>query len=393
MNKTFERVYCDSKIISFNQVKFSARLKHKLFAEIEAVPAILQGSYYPSLDGLRGVAILMVISAHFGLNHFLKPYRLLINSDTGVNIFFVLSGFLITTLLLKEKLKYGRISLKRFYMRRVLRILPAAYLFILVLIMLNLFFHLRIRGLDFITSALFLKNMPLKNEPYTAHFWSLAVEVQFYLVFPFLLAHNVNRYLMIALLIVILVPLIAIPGYYHAGFLYANPAISFITKVDMYSFWKGPVIILIGSVLSILLFKGVIVIRENKLNLLLSIAFIIAAVTISSRSFIFYSGYPSAYVSALLIAVAIPLSLTRNAWLSGVLINPALIRIGVISYSLYIWQELFIGTHAWQPWMMVFSGYPVGLLIIIKLLIVFVLAWSSWYFIELRFLKVKNRYK
>ena len=223
-------------------------LRQKLFADISAVPESLQGSYFRSLDGLRGLAILMVVCHHFGVNYYLHGSGVFIESDTGVHIFFVLSGFLITTLLIKEKLKSGDISLKHFYIRRVLRILPVAYLFLLVLIILNACLHLQIQWIDFIASFLFFKNLSLRNEPYTAHLWSLAAEEQFYILFPFLLSYNINRYFIIALIIVVGVPVISIMGNYHVSFLFVNPSVAFITKIIMYSFWKGPVIILIGSV-------------------------------------------------------------------------------------------------------------------------------------------------
>src|SRR6202000_1097985 len=138
-------------------------------------------------------------------------------SDTGVHIFFVLSGFLIITLLLKEKWRTGGISLKRFYIRRALRILPVAWLFLLVLIALNSWYGLKIPVINFVASFLFFKNLPLPNEPYTAHFLTLAVEEQFYLVFPLLLIFSTNGYLITALSIVILIPLLSVLGYYHAA--------------------------------------------------------------------------------------------------------------------------------------------------------------------------------
>src|ERR1700761_1752256 len=74
----------------------------------------------PSLDGLRGVSFLIVFIAHAGLDK-LVPGRL------GVNIFFILSGYLITTLMIREREKTGWVSLKLFYLRRALRIFPPMY--------------------------------------------------------------------------------------------------------------------------------------------------------------------------------------------------------------------------------------------------------------------------
>jgi peptidoglycan/LPS O-acetylase OafA/YrhL len=116
-------------------------LKNKFQAEITAVPDYLQGKYYTALTGIRGVAIVIVLLYHLGINRLLKLFDWWILGRLGVDIFFVLSGFLITTLLLKEKLAHGHVSLKKFYIRRFLRIVPVAYLFLAVLIAINHFFR------------------------------------------------------------------------------------------------------------------------------------------------------------------------------------------------------------------------------------------------------------
>lgn len=353
---------------------------------------MLQVNYFPALDGLRGIAILMVIFSHFGLNHFLRPYHVLVDSDIGVHIFFVLSGFLITTLLIKEKIKTGKISLKHFYLRRALRILPVAYLFLIILIALNSWYKLQIPVLNFIASFLFFKNLPLQNEPYTAHFWSLAIEEQFYLTFPFLLTISLNSYFITALSIVIVVPVVSILGYYDAAFLNAAPWVHWVVKIIMYSFWKGPVIILIGSVFSIFLFKGIIKVEKVNTSYFLSFVLLSIAILISSKTFVFYCKYLSEYLSAILVGFVILLILNRKSFLSAILSNTILIKVGILSYSLYIWQQLFIGVHPWQPWTMFLKGYPVGVLIAIKLTLLFLIASISYYFVESKFLRIKARY-
>jgi peptidoglycan/LPS O-acetylase OafA/YrhL len=369
------------------------KTKPNLFKEITTIPASLQGSYFRSLDGLRGLAILMVICHHFGVNYYLHGSGVFIESDTGVQIFFVLSGFLITTLLIKEKLKTGDISLKHFYIRRLLRILPVAYLFLIVLIILNTCLHLQIQLIDFIASFLFFKNLSLRNEPYTAHLWSLAAEEQFYIVFPFLLSYNTNRYFIIALAVIVGVPAIAIMGNYHVSVLFANPTIAFITKVIMYSFWKGPVIILIGSVFSILMFKGIIKPERVASKYFLSFILLAVAIVIHSRTFVFYTKYVSEYLSAILIAYAMVLCVNTRNLLSVILENGILVKIGILSYSIYIWQQLFIGRPAWQPWLQMLSGSPVYVIILAKVIATFMIAALSYYLFESKFLKLKSRFK
>jgi peptidoglycan/LPS O-acetylase OafA/YrhL len=368
-------------------------LRQKIFADIVTVPESLQGSYFRSLDGLRGLAILMVILHHFGINYFLHGTGLFVDSNTGVHIFFVLSGFLITTILIKEKLKTGHLSLGHFYIRRALRILPVAYLFLLVLIVLNACLNLQIKFIDFVASFLFFKNLSFRNEPYTAHLWSLAVEEQFYIIFPFLLSYNINRYFIVALIIIIGVPAISIMGNYHVSILFANPTIACITKVITYSFWKGPVIILIGSVFSILEFKGIIKPGRSASKYFLSFILLVVAIVIHSRTFVFYTKYVSEYLSAILIAYAIVLSINNKSLLSVILENGILVKIGILSYSLYIWQELFIGSRAWQPWLQMLNGYPVYFIILVKVIATFIIASSSYYLFESKFLKLKLRFK
>jgi peptidoglycan/LPS O-acetylase OafA/YrhL len=369
------------------------RIKNTLLSEVTTVPPVLQGVHFKSLDGIRGIAILIVILAHFGINQVFKPYHPLIYGSIGVHIFFVLSGFLITTLLIKEKLNTGEISLKRFYTRRILKIVPAMYLFLLVLIALKTFYGLKIPGVDFAYSLLFLKNLPIRNIPLTAHLWTLAVEMQFYLVFPFLLSLSINKYLIITSSIIIAVFGVSIISLYCPARLNSNSFIHFVTKAMLYSFWKGPVIILIGSVSSVLTFKGVIKIEIMKRSYFFSFVLFVVAIIIQSEGFIFYTKYISEFLSACAVAYVILLNINAVNFLSVILKNVILVRIGIISYGLYVWQELFLGNHVWQPWLKGWTGLPFFIVLTLKLLCVLVIAHLSYYFFESRFLKFKDRFK
>lgn len=373
-------------------LKYLKQLYTNLFTDITSVPAIFQGSYYPALTGLRGVSTLMVLLAHFGLNKYLYPHHIYIDARAAVHIFFVLSGFLITTLLLKEKLKYGHINLRYFYIRRALRILPVVYLFLLILIALNYIFKLHITTINFISSFLFFNNLPLRGSYYTAHLWSLAVEEQFYLTFPILLMLSTNKYTAVTLPIVIMVPLIAIGGYFRIPFLYSSHAAVLLTKLCMYAFWKGPVMILIGSVFSVLLFKRVIRLENIKANYFLSFILLLTALVMRAQNFLFYTKYVSEYLSNILIAFAIILCINKKDFLSTILSNAILLRVGVLSYSLYIWQQLFTGYNLWQPYMHGFIGYPLWALIVLKLVFVFIIANISYYY-ERKFLRMKDRFE
>jgi len=147
------------------------------------------------VEGLRAVAILLVLIYHAGVPFFTSGY-------VGVDVFFVISGFLITTQLVSELDRTGRISLVAFYARRAKRLLPAAGIVLAATVLLVRPFVPKVRweeiGGDILASALYVVNWRLadRSVDYLAedsqpspvqHFWSLAVEEQFYLIWPLLI--------------------------------------------------------------------------------------------------------------------------------------------------------------------------------------------------------------
>jgi peptidoglycan/LPS O-acetylase OafA/YrhL len=139
----------------------------------------------PGLDGLRGFAILLVMADHSGIGIASGA------GDQGVTIFFVLSGFLITTLLLEERARYGRVSLRRFYWRRALRLLPAlAALLLVVVVVMGLAGRADEIAGDVLPAFFYVMNWTIvagNNPGIVGHTWSLSVEEQFYLVWPLVL--------------------------------------------------------------------------------------------------------------------------------------------------------------------------------------------------------------
>lgn len=146
------------------------------------------GLYIPSLDGIRGISFFLVFFAHAGLGAVFIP------GGFGVTIFFLLSGFLITTLLRLEFARYRRISLGGFYLRRVFRILPPLYVTLVLAIVLYRMGerHPAIPFAGTLAQALQVSNYyqiygaPAGIIPGSAVLWSLAVEEHFYLLFPLL---------------------------------------------------------------------------------------------------------------------------------------------------------------------------------------------------------------
>lgn len=131
----------------------------------------------PALDGLRALAILIVMASHVGLEHVLP-------GQFGVTLFFFLSGYLITTLLRRELEESGRIDFGRFYLRRAVRIMPPLYLTLLFVAGLSLAGVIHPIAAGWLPAdALFLSNyLPFSGMP--IGLWSLAVEEHFYMAFP-----------------------------------------------------------------------------------------------------------------------------------------------------------------------------------------------------------------
>ena len=158
------------------------------------LPADLAGSradgatfhlgYRRWLDGLRGVAILLVLAFHL---------QLVVGGSLGVDLFFVLSGFLITSLLVEEWERAGSISLKRFYLRRALRLLPAFAVVLLACGIATLFLgpaEASVGRREILVAACYVSNWLTLHRtpmPTLGHTWSLSVEEQFYLLWPPLL--------------------------------------------------------------------------------------------------------------------------------------------------------------------------------------------------------------
>lgn len=156
-----------------------------------------KGLHLKGLNGIRAIAALTVVVSHiiekisgFGLP-VIKDYWDF--SAYGVTMFFALSGFLITYLLLLEKTKYNTVDIKNFYVRRILRIWPLYYLYFFVALFFTyLYFQNRINAATWLYVFLAANIVNAINAyiPLLAHFWSLGVEEQFYLFWPWLIKNT-----------------------------------------------------------------------------------------------------------------------------------------------------------------------------------------------------------
>ena len=163
----------------------------------------------PSLDGLRAISILLVVVGHWLSLHY-RSQAALSYAILGVRIFFIISGYLITTLLLTEHAKTLTISLRDFYVRRAYRILPAAAVFMLAVFVI---YRHELRWYHAVAAALYLANFDPKRPWFLGHLWSLSVEEQFYFLWPSVLRKWYRHRVKILLAVVAMAPVYRIICY------------------------------------------------------------------------------------------------------------------------------------------------------------------------------------
>lgn len=368
-------------IIYKNKIKY-------LFSGPYQCPDFLNKSYIPSLDGWRAVAILIVVIAHtkLGLGD-LTLFRNLfrpILGEFGVRIFFVLSGFLITSLLIKEHLKTGKINLASFFIRRFLRIFPVLYLYIFTVYIVNLTFNLGLSFEYFIAPILYINNFPIFPATWLlGHTWSLGVEEQFYLIWPLLFKYCRN-YIQILFIILLAMPFLSILNY-----LYPKLYLVFLSPFLMYAHY-----IFFGAAVSILCFKGFldkgIALKMLKSKFAIFILFITVVIltTLTHKGLFGKVTIPFGdTLNALLISTLILNSIIyKNTILYKLLNAKGMKSLGTISYSLYIWQQLFILPTNSYPQLEKYFYFPFNIVLAIMAAII------SYHFFEKPILKFKDKF-
>ena len=173
--------------------------------------------YIKGYDTLRAFSIILVVVSHLlpaGYEFYNTRLWIVVSGTTGVQIFFTLSGFLITTILLKEIKEKGKINFKNFFARRFIRLLPPLILFYLIVALFMLNGGIQSTLIGYLLSIFYVYNF-VHHDFYTfelGHTWSLAVEEQFYLTWPFIL--NVFRKINIRYYIVGIILVLCLIGYY-----------------------------------------------------------------------------------------------------------------------------------------------------------------------------------
>ena len=347
------------------------------------------------LTGLRAIAVTMVVVGHAqrlfagGYTGLLKPLRLFADGRLGVLVFFVLSGFLITSILQAELKSTGSIKLLPFSVKRALRIWPAFYTYLAAVVVLSMIGWIDLDRRQVLFAALHVWNysalagMSADNALhadgawYLGHFWTLALEEQFYWLWPPLLFYIWRRNSQRVLVTLIFaVPLIRVATYFAAPQLRGQLSMMFHTGIDP---------ILIGCFVAL---------NKDRLDtwvrswpggpliptLMVLVLFVLMPVAESRLGGFWSATYGTTFEAALVGLVIVVLYYQRDFWCSRLFRTAPFVFVGTISFSLYLWQQLFANVN-----LPIAHAFPLGILEALGM------ATASYYFIEAPFLRLKDR--
>jgi len=355
-------------------------------------------AHVPALDGIRGVAVMLVFISHFhwilskktGYSQ-VTPWKFINRTFEagflGVDIFFVLSGFLITSLLLKDHANKQPGMVGRFYKRRALRLLPALYALLIVDFFVSRWenFPMDVQWRTTWHALLYLNNWNIvwnfgATQNDLGHLWSLGIEEQFYIAWPIVMitiaALKIPPKIAISLTVIFaLVVTWRRIDLWNDGVSWLIIYVRTDTRIDslligasfayVYRYYRVPSQVLNWA--ATLCFAGLMYIKYE----------------LDASPFIMKTGFT---VIAVLVGIII-LAAAEGAWFANrVLISRPLTIIGKVSYGLYIWHLpvfLILGRH-------VTSG-PKPLRLLIGIIVASVVTVISWFFIEKPFLNLKNR--
>lgn len=336
-------------------------------------PTSVSAGYRPEVDGLRALAVLPVILFHAGTPGFEGGF-------VGVDIFFVISGYLITSIILTEKTE-GRFSLTGFYARRIRRLLPALFTVMLVCLPFAWFWmtppKLEFFGRSIVAVLLFVSNVlfwresgyfaDAAEENVLLHTWSLAVEEQYYMLFPLfmLVCWRFGRGGLLLILI--------------AGLLVSLAASEWAWRFQpAANFYLAPTRafeLLAGATGAVFVWRSGL--RSNGALALIGLIMLVGSIGWLDKD----DPFPSALA---LIPVAgtllILLTATATNHAGRILANPTLVTVGLMSYSLYLWhQPVFAFAR-------IKLGEDAGLPVLLALIpLIAAMSWLSWRFVEVPF--------
>ena len=321
----------------------------------------------PSLDGLRALSIGMVLVGHsIPVSHRnWLVWKVIGNGDMGVSIFFVISGFLITSLLLRERHETGRISLKSFYVRRAFRILPPFYAFLFLIMLLRTTGVLDFSLQGWTSAFLFLRDYWKSPDWWTGHTWSLSIEEQFYLLWPACLAlAGLAKSGKAAVALIVASPAIRIACHGLLPDVGWQEQLMFHMRMDS---------LMIGCAVALFYDR----LQINWTWVVPAAIFLFGLSPYLTTRLHGYYLLPLGYsLDNLAIAYLLLYAVRNRGSAFGRVLNHRLmVHVGVISYSLYLWQQLFLGLWPF-PWGVLGS---------------FLAAELSWRIVETPALRLRDR--
>ena len=297
-------------------------------------------AYIASLDGLRGISILMVFVAHIG-------FEKIVPGGLGVTIFFFISGYLITNLLIDEYYKSGSVDLKLFYSRRMLRLYPPLLLMITLFTAIQFYIQQPVQKGQLFPALFYYENYYYFYGNYrnttVGILWSLAVEEHFYLVFPliFLLLFKKPKVFLISMIVLIFIPLAL---RFQGVRLYSSSAdlseaycyLLTHTRFDS---------ILFGCLASIILYSKRTRIYESVLSskLAFAVALLVQIGCLVIRDPMFRNTlrYTLQGVSLFILIPAI-VNIKSYQWLNQLLSAKPIVWVGRLSYSIYLMHMMAV---------------------------------------------------
>jgi len=378
-------------------------------APVAARDAIL--TRLPSLDGWRALSIVLVLGAHTALTtgfpeRLSKPFHHLFDGHLGVRFFFVVSGLLITWLMLGEERKTQKVNLRNFYARRALRILPVYVAFLIVAGVIQYFTICDHDLTTWIANLTFTRDFYPGGNNLSNHFWSLAVEEQFYLIWPFLFVSltpavrtRIMPFLVVAAIVVAFINRCLWQFPYSDAPLWRNlfHEWSFFNNVDslaigcMAAIWLAaderglrsfltsrPRLVIAASVLMLM--------EPYVMHWITDRAWMPAA--LKSLGWASWAGLGRTFQSFGFVALALQSIMLPSWGLYRCLNWRPVAALGMLSYSIYVWQNLFCAKPEkfglTDPWWMT---YPMWLVP------TFAAAILSYHFLEKPFFKLRHHFR
>jgi len=357
-------------------------MKASSVSTLDSLYERLQRRQIPALDGVRMLAVLLVIFYHFGFNG--------VPGAHGVMMFFVLSGFLITWLLIEEQTTTGTVSLTAFYWRRTLRIFPAFYAFWFFVVIVGLLRNGTAPSAHAWSAFFYTSNYysALNGHPVNAfsHTWSLGVEEQFYLLWPFVFLRCRGD---LRLMTRLLAAIIGVALVHRAMLMYVFAVdesyvySAFDTRLDQ---------LMVGALTAVLLKRRVLQAFWSRacahvLAPVVTIALLSASIAYGVTSGGHYRYVLGFTVEPILFAVLLiqMVALSRSPMWSWMDSAPAR-YLGRISYPLYLYQEITL-----YPVRRLLAETPVAVQLGAALLVTVAVASLSYFVIERPFLRMKRR--